>query len=107
MVCRVAPSLLGFGMGGTPANCLLWCRPRGARIAVLFSSEVKHRGGLVRVVAASGTLGACTAVIIIVVVFGLWGLLVKAASVGALIITGWEFGGVGSLGPAIGAVGDP
>ena len=94
-------------MGGTPASWLLWCRPRGARISVLFSSKVEHGGGLVHVVAASGTLGACTAVIIIGVVLGLWGLLVKAASVSALIIAGWEFGGVGSLRPAIGAVGDP
>ena len=93
-------------MGGTPAIWLLCC-PQGVRISVLFSSKVENGGGLVQIVTASGTLGAGAAVIIIVVVLGLWGLLVKAASVSALIIAGWEFGGVGSLRPAIGAVGVP
>ena len=93
-------------MGGTPAIWLLG-GPRGARTAVLFTFEAENRGGLGEIVGAGVALGACAAVIIIVVVLGLWGLLVKAASVSALIIAGWEFGGVGSLRPAIGTVGDP
>ena len=57
-------------MGGTPAIWLLG-GPRGARTAVLFTFEVKNRGGLGLIVNAGGTLRACAAVIIVMFVLGL------------------------------------